>query len=115
MNQLIQSDKMLYRALFSPTIATNYLPKIKEKILESEELKAVRNSRPDIDYYLDYTISGLFSLYLRWLSEKDQISIEQLAQIAADLTRSGFAPLKEFSKSSTKSPENLPIGTQLIK
>ena len=109
MNHLIQSDKMLYRALFSPNIATNYLPKIKEKILESEEWKEIQRQRPDIDYYLDYTISGLFSLYLRWLTSKNQISIEELARIAAELTRAGFAPLKEIVKNTPALyPKTLP-------
>ena len=110
MNQLIQSDKMLYRALFSPTIATNYLPQIKEQILASEELREVRRLRPDIDYYLDYTISGLFSLYLRWLTSENQISIEELARIATELSQNGLNPLKEIAKSNpTMRPKAMPL------
>ena len=98
LNRLIEEDRALYRALFSPVSGTITLQKIKERILESDELKILRHARPDIDYYLDYTISGLFSLYLRWLSDPNHISIEELAHIATELTHNGFTPLQEAAK-----------------
>lgn len=105
LNQLIEDDRALYRAMFSPVSSHITLQKFKEKIMESEELKPIRRVRPDLDYYLDYTISGLFSLYLRWLSDPNHISIEDLARIASDLTHNGFRPLAEFAK---QSPVSLP-------
>ncbi len=98
MNRLIEEDRLLYRALFSPVSATSTLQKIKELILESEEFKVLRRTRPDLDYYMDYTISGLFSLYLRWLHDPHHISIEELARIATELTHHGLRPLSEAAK-----------------
>ncbi len=107
MNQLIEEDRDLYRALLSPVSGTVTLQKIKEKILESDELKTLRHARPDIDYYLDYTISGVFSLYLRWLSDPQHISIEELARIATELTQNGFKPLQELAmQHPTVLPQN---------
>ena len=98
MNRLIEEDRMLYRALFSPVSASATLQKIKELILESDEFQVLRRTRPDLDYYLDYTISGLFSLYLRWLHDPHHISIEELARIATELTYHGLRPLSEAAK-----------------
>lgn len=98
MNQLIENDRDLYRALLSPVSSTATLQKIKEKILESEEIAVIRHTHPEVDYYLDYTITGLFSLYLRWLSDPNHISIEELAKIASELTHSGFGRLTQIVK-----------------
>ena len=98
LNQLIEEDRLLYKAILSNQSGQIFLQKIKEKIMESEEMKAARRLRPDIDYYLEYTISGLFSLYLHWLNEPNHISIEELARIATELTHNGFRPLAELAK-----------------
>ena len=103
LNQLIEDDRLLYRALLSPHSGQIFLQKAKEKILESNEINAVRRLRPDIDYYLEYTISGLFALYFRWLSEPNHISIEELARIATELTHNGFKPLTELAKQTAPS------------
>ena len=100
MNQLIESNKEIYRALFSPVSGTATLQKIKEKIFESEELAVIRQSHPEVDYYLDYTITGLFTLYLRWLSDPNHVSIEELARIASELTDNSFTRLAELAKSA---------------
>ncbi len=98
MNRLIEEDRLLYRAILSPVSATITLEKIKEKILDSDELRVLRRTRPDLDYYMDYTVSGLFALYLRWLNDPNRISIEELARIATELTHHGFRPLAEAAK-----------------
>ena len=112
MNKLIEQDRPLYRALLSPVSSLAVLQKVKEKVFESDELKAIRRQRPDIDYYLEYTISGLFSLYLRWLSDPNHISIEELARVATELTHNGLRPLIEIAKSSA-TPLTPPIATKL--
>ena len=109
MNQLIESDRELYRALLSPASGTATLQKIKEKIFESEELAIVRRTHPEVDYYLDYTITGLFSLYLRWLTDPNHISIEELARIASELTGNGFDRLSEITKSTPSLRPSNPI------
>ena len=109
MNQLIEEDRELYRALLSPVSGTATLQKIKEKILESEELAVIRSTHPEIDYYLDYTISGLFALYLRWLSDPHHISIEELAKIATELTRNGFGPIPEIAKKNPAARPKNPV------
>lgn len=98
MNKLIEEDRLLYKAILSVHSSQTFLQKVKEKILESDEIKNARRLRPDIDYYLEYTISGLFSLYLHWLNEPNHISVEELARIATELTRNGFHPLAELAK-----------------
>ena len=108
MNRLIEEDRALYRAILSPVSATATLQKIKELILDSEEFKVLRRTRPDLDYYMDYTISGLFSLYLRWLGDPNRISIEELARIATELTHHGLRPLAEAAK---QHPSILPKST----
>ena len=98
MNRLIEEDSALYRAIFSPVSATTTLQKIKEAILDSEEFQVLRRTRVDLDYYMDYTISGLFALYLRWLGDPNRISIEELARIATELTHHGLRPFTEAAK-----------------
>ena len=98
MNKLIEEDRLLYKAILSNHSSQTFLQKVKEKILESDEIKTARRLRPDIDYYLEYTISGLFSLYLHWLNEPNHISVQELARIATELTRNGFHPLAELAK-----------------
>lgn len=107
MNKLIEEDRALYRAMLSTVSGQSLLSKIKERILESEEMKLARRLRPDLDYYLEYTLSGLFSIYLHWLSEPNHISVEELAKIAAELTHNGFRPLVELAKQNpTALPSN---------
>ena len=108
LNRLMQEDRALYRALFSPVSANTTLEKIKEKILDSDEMKLVRSRRPDIDYYMEYTVSGLFALYLRWLYDPKHISIEELARIATELTHHGLRPFAEVAK---QHPSLLPKNT----
>jgi len=95
LNQLIEEDRALYRALFSPTSGIITCQKIKEKILDLDEIRTICRNRPDLEYYIEFTVSGLFSIYLRWLNEPHKLTIEELAKIASELTNNGFGPLKK--------------------
>lgn len=113
MNRLIEEDRLLYRAILSPVSATATLQKIKEMILDSEEFQVLCRTRPDLDYYMDYTISGLFSLYLRWLNTPDHISIAELARIATELTHHGLRPLVEAAKQHPAILDKNPAGKDI--
>lgn len=45
--------------------------------------------------YVEYFISGILSMYIRWLNDDSGISLEQMSEMASNVVLSGFAPILE--------------------
>lgn len=45
--------------------------------------------------YVEYFISGILSMYIKWLNDDSGITLEQMSEMASNVVLSGFAPILE--------------------
>lgn len=102
LSQFLEHEYEEYRSILFFTSDGISVAKIKRALLNSsiKRLQSVHKvNKIRLDFYIDYTISGLLSLYLNWFSHKPPlVSIEELADIASEICYHGLDDIVEKLK-----------------
>lgn len=98
LNQVIHTDFPLYQRLYQLDSLTPFINKIKESILElfldcyQEDFNI---SKAEYTLYLEYFISGILAMYLKWFSLEPEISIDQMTKMAGIASFNGFKFIRD--------------------
>ena len=95
-NDIINADLEVYEQLVyanSYTLLITRLKKIFRATLIENYSQKLKLRREYCNFYAEYIASGVLSLYVEWFKDNQQLSLEELAAIAADLTYNGVKPL----------------------
>ena len=103
LTELINEDVDFYSRLFSNKANTSLTAKIISLLKERTEAAIVQQLNVDkrlIDLCLDYTISGMVTVYQNWFNSAQSMTLEEVSETLAVLCFNGFYGLPRSGKTS---------------
>lgn len=99
LNQIINDDFELYQSLIFSNNYDFLLIKVKNTIKKTllERYAPKINAQNNLlGLYAEYVASGIVSMYIEWFHSDNNVSLEELAKAASDITLFGFSSYRKL-------------------
>ncbi len=99
---IVYADVDFYSRLINSTSASNLIKKIKDYLKTSliSQIKEKTNLDDNaLDYILEYTLSGIFSVYQQWFESDRSQTLDEVIMIIGELAIEGFNRIIESNPS----------------
>lgn len=98
LNKVIHADFPLYQRLHELNSLTPFINHIKAAILAKYQAcyqEDFNISKAEYNLYLEYFLSGILAMYMKWFSVEPEISIDQLTKMAGIASFNGFKFIRD--------------------